>query len=71
MLPVAPLPPVIDPEVQRLVCLIGDQFAVQGEFVLGEEIDCGHINSAYRANYREKGGGERRYIFQSLNRNVF
>jgi hypothetical protein len=71
MASVVPIPPVIDPEVQRLVCLIGDQFAVQGEFLFGEEIDSGHINSTYRATYREKDGGQRRYIFQSINRNVF
>jgi len=60
-----------DPRVQKIVCLIGDQFAVQGEFVLGEEIDSGHINSTFRATYRQKNGSEQRYIFQSINRNVF
>jgi hypothetical protein len=39
--------------------------------VLGEEIHSGHINSTYRASYREKNGDQRRYIFQSINRNVF
>ena len=60
-----------DPRVQRLVCSIGDQFAVQGEFVLGEEIDSGHINSTYRATYRQKNGSTNRYIIQAINRNVF
>lgn len=68
--PSTPIHPV-DPDLQRLVYSIGDQFAVQGEFVLGEEIDSGHINSTYRATYRQKNGGEQRYIFQSINRNVF
>lgn len=61
----------IDPQVQQLVSAIGDQFAVQGEFILGEEIDSGHINSTYRATYRLKNGSERRYVFQAINRNVF
>lgn len=60
-----------DPRVQQIVCSIGDQFAVQGEFILGEEIDSGHINSTFRATYRQKDGSEQRYIFQSINRNVF
>lgn len=60
-----------DPRVQHIVNSIGDQFAVQGEFVLGEEIDSGHINSTFRATYRQKDGSEQRYIFQSINRNVF
>ncbi len=60
-----------DPVVQMLVAAIGNQFAVEGEFVLGEEIDSGHINSTYRATYRQKNGGEQRYIIQAINRNVF
>lgn len=65
-----PLRP-LDPRVQHLVATIGDQFAVQGEFVLGEEIDSGHINSTYRATYRQPTGGDQRYIIQAINRNVF
>ncbi len=61
----------IDPLVQQLVSTIGNRFAVQGEFMLGEEIDSGHINSTYRATYRLPNGGEQRYIFQAINRNVF
>lgn len=60
-----------DSPVQRLVSTIGDQFAVQGRFVLGEEIDSGHINSTYRATYRQDDGSDQRYIFQAINRNVF
>jgi aminoglycoside phosphotransferase (APT) family kinase protein len=39
--------------------------------VLGEEIDSGHINSTYRASYRQADGSEQRYIFQAINQNVF
>ncbi len=60
-----------DPSIQSLVSEIGDQFAVQGEFMLGEEIDSGHINSTYRASYRLPDGTVQRYIFQAINRNVF
>ncbi len=57
--------------IQQLVSGIANQFAVQGEFVMGEEILSGHINSTYRAVYRLPDGGEQRYIIQSINRNVF
>lgn len=60
-----------DPQVQSLVAKIGNQFAIQGDFVLGEEIDSGHINSTYRASYRQADGSEQRYIFQAINHNVF
>lgn len=60
-----------DPQIQSLVAKIGNQFAIQGDFVLGEEIDSGHINSTYRASYRQPDGSEQRYIFQAINRNVF
>lgn len=60
-----------DPQVQSLVARIGNQFAIQGDFILGEEIDSGHINSTYRASYRQADGSEQRYIFQAINRNVF
>lgn len=60
-----------DPQTQSLVAQIGDQFAIQGDFILGEEIDSGHINSTYRATYRQPDGTDHRYIFQAINRNVF
>ena len=66
-----PLIHPVDPQVQHLVATIGNQFAVQGEFVLGEEIDSGHINATYRATYRQKTGSDQRYIIQAINRNVF
>ncbi|MEI6674059.1 MAG: aminoglycoside phosphotransferase family protein [Verrucomicrobiota bacterium] len=61
----------IEPQVQQLVATIGDQFAVQGEFVCGEEIDSGHINATYSGTFRQADGSLRRYIFQSINRKVF
>lgn len=64
-------PRPVDPRVQHLVATIGNQFAVQGEFIHGEEIDSGHINSTYRATYRQKSGSDQRYIIQAINRNVF
>lgn len=60
-----------DPQIQLLVSKIGNQFAIQGDFILGEEIDSGHINSTYRASYLQADGSEQRYIFQAINRNVF
>ncbi len=60
-----------DPRVQELVASIADKFAIQGLFVLGEEIQSGHINSTYRATFRERNGGLQRYIIQSINRRVF
>jgi aminoglycoside phosphotransferase (APT) family kinase protein len=68
--PTSPTLP-INPQVQKLVADIGNQFAVKGEFFLGEEIDSGHINSTYRASYRLPDGSVARYIFQAINRNVF
>jgi aminoglycoside phosphotransferase (APT) family kinase protein len=60
-----------DSRVQQLVAAIGNQFAVQGEFLCGAEIDSGHINSTYSGTFRQADGCLRRYIFQSINRNVF
>lgn len=61
----------LDPRVQTMVAAIGNQFAVQGDFLIGEEIDSGHINNTYRATYREPCGQFRRYIFQAINSQVF
>lgn len=61
----------VDSRVQDLVAAIADQFAIQGRFILGEEIDSGHINSTYRATFRQKDGRDQRYILQSINREVF
>lgn len=58
-------------EAQAQVAEIGDQFAIQGDFLLGEQVNGGHINSTFRGSYRQPDGSVRRYIFQSINRNVF
>jgi hypothetical protein len=61
----------LDPRIQLMVAEIGDQFAIKGDFLIGEEIDSGHINNTYRATYREPSGRVQRYIFQAINRHVF
>ena len=60
-----------DAKTTELVCSIANRFAVQGEFVCGEEINSGHINSTYRATYQQTDGTQQRYIIQAINRNVF
>jgi len=60
-----------DPRIQTHLAAIGDQFAIRGNFLRGEEIDSGHINSTFRATYLDSDGSEHRYIFQAINRNVF
>jgi hypothetical protein len=60
-----------NPHVQQLVSNISDQFAVQGTFISGEEIQSGHINSTYRATYQQPDGSVQRHIIQSINRHVF
>lgn len=61
----------IDPAVQKAVSAIGSHFAIGGEFVFGEEIESGHINSTYRATYELPDGSRQRYILQRINANVF
>lgn len=63
--------PARNSHLQQLVASIGDQFAVLGEFVAGEEIQSGHINSTYRASYQQAEGDIRHYILQAINRHVF
>jgi aminoglycoside phosphotransferase (APT) family kinase protein len=61
----------VPPHAEELVAEIGGRFAIHGEFVLGERIESGHINSTFRASYRQPDGSVQRYIFQSINRGVF
>lgn len=61
----------VDAKEQEAIAAIGDQFAIEGEFVLGEEIRSGHINSTYRATYETADGSRGRYILQRINQNVF
>ncbi len=58
------------PTAQR-IAHIGDQFAINGEFLYGEELRNGHINTTYRACYRTDDGREERYILQRINDYVF
>lgn len=61
----------IDPESQQSIAAIGDQFAIEGEFVEGEEIRSGHINSTFCATYETASGARQRYILQRINEKVF
>lgn len=60
-----------DPHDQARVAAIASQFEIEGSFILGEEIDSGHINSTYRVTFRRRDTGQRRYILQSINLRVF
>ena len=59
------------PDIQEHVASIANRFAVEGAFVIGEEIQSGHINSTYRVTFLATDGTEPRFIIQSINRNVF
>jgi hypothetical protein len=58
-------------EVLAAISHIGNQFAIQGEFVEGHEIQSGHINTTYMATYESPDGSRHRYILQRINQNVF
>jgi len=58
-------------EVLEAISLIGNQFAIQGEYVEGHEIESGHINTTYMATYESPDGVRHRYILQRINQNVF
>ena len=53
------------------IARIGDQFAINGDFLYGEELRNGHINTTYRACYRTDDGHVDRYILQRINSYVF
>lgn len=57
--------------VAERIARIGDHFAVTGDFLYGEELRNGHINTTYRACYRTEDGHEDRYILQRINDYVF
>lgn len=59
------------PETATLVQGIADQFAIEGEYLIGEEVKSGHINSTYLATYELEDGERRRYILQRINGKVF
>lgn len=50
---------------------ISNEFAIAGEYIGGEEINSGHINSTFSALFRRPSGKVSRYIFQRINDNVF
>lgn len=58
-------------ELGKRIARIGDQFAICGDFLYGEELRNGHINTTYRACYRTEDGHEDRYILQRINDYVF
>ncbi len=60
-----------DGPVAERIARIGDQFAVSGDFLYGEELRNGHINTTYRACYRTEDGQIDRYILQRINDYVF
>lgn len=57
--------------VAKRIARIGDMFAVSGEFLYGEELRNGHINTTYRVCYKTDDGHEDRYILQRINDYVF
>lgn len=57
--------------VAERIARIGDQFAISGDFLYGEELRNGHINTTYRACYRTEDGHTDRYILQRINDYVF
>lgn len=50
---------------------IASQFAIAGDYVGGEEIESGHINSTYIASFKRSDGRVDRYILQRINDQVF
>ena len=57
--------------IAERIARIGDQFAISGDFLYGEELRNGHINTTYRACYRTDDGHVDRYILQRINDYVF
>lgn len=60
-----------DGPIAERIAHIGNQFAISGDFMYGEELCNGHINTTYRACYRSEDGLEERYILQRINDYVF
>ncbi|MDB4370111.1 hypothetical protein N9Z23_02345 [Akkermansiaceae bacterium] len=57
--------------LMRNIAEIGANFAIDGTFVEGEEVQSGHINTTYLASYQDEDGEISRYILQRINENVF
>lgn len=66
-----PAPHFTEGPIAERIARIGDQFAISGDFLYGEELRNGHINTTYRACYRTEDGQEERYILQRINDYVF
>lgn len=69
----SPTSPVkhLDPSISEAIASIADQFAIEGEFAFGEEIQSGHINSTYRIGFESADGSLSHYILQRINEKVF
>lgn len=69
----SPTSPVkhLDSGAREAIASIADQFAIEGEFVSGDEIQSGHINSTYRIGYESADGSVGHYILQRINEKVF
>lgn len=65
-----PTQSIFDETLTR-IAKIGDEFAIEGEFIDGEEIKSGHINTTYRATYAKADGTQDKYILQRINDTVF
>ena len=61
----------VDATLQASIAHIANQFAIEGDFLHGEEIESGHINSTYRATFETASGSHHRYILQRINEKVF
>lgn len=57
--------------LQEQIAALGNEFAIEGEFIHCESLNSGHINATFRASYRKDDGSTDRYIFQRVNDTVF
>lgn len=53
------------------IAALGDEFAIEGDFLRHDVINSGHINMTFRAEYASHNGKVSRYIFQRINDAVF
>lgn len=66
-----PIEKLTEGPLAKYIAHIGDQFAIGGDFLYGEELCNGHINATFRACYRAEDGSEDLYILQRINDSVF
>lgn len=64
-------PTEITKDLQSVIESISHEFAIEGDFLEGHEINSGHINSTYIASYKCASGKMKKYILQRINENVF